>query len=211
MWSAYLFDSMTGLLAERVDLPSFSWTLSVGDCSLSTTRDKGTGEGDASGLRLPWPAVPGSTAAGRHEAIAMWRRGIVLMWDGAPVVAGVIGPKSGTAEDVSIDLLSPLEVLAHRYAVREGAFGTGTTTVEDGSGKDRQETTVPSVTTDSIHWEGESLRSIACRLEAWRRAPHRLALRRRGGRPRAHLRRLQRREQRREEARHRHMQRGGRA
>ena len=40
MWSAFLFDSMTGLLAEQVDLPSFSWALSVGDCSLSTTRDK---------------------------------------------------------------------------------------------------------------------------------------------------------------------------
>jgi hypothetical protein len=53
MWSAYLFDSTTGLLAERLDLPSFSWTLSVGDCSLSTTRDKGAGVGDASGLRLP--------------------------------------------------------------------------------------------------------------------------------------------------------------
>lgn len=164
MWSAYLFDAMTGLLAEQVDLPSFSWTLSVGDCSLSTTRDKGTGEGDASGLRLPWAAVPGRTAAERHEAIAMWRRGICLMWDGAPVVAGVIGPKSGTARDVSIDLLSPLEVLAHRYAVREGAFGTGTTTVEEGSGKDKTETTVSSVTTDSIHWSGESLRAIVCQL-----------------------------------------------
>ena len=131
-WTACLFDSMTGLLAEAIDLPSFSWMLTVGDCSLSTTRDKGTGEGDASGLRLPWAAVPGRTAAERHEAIAMWRRGICLMWDGAPVVAGIIGPKSGTAQDVSIDLLSPLEVLSHRYAVREGAFGTGTTTVEEG-------------------------------------------------------------------------------
>ena len=159
MWSAYLFDSMTGLLAEQIDLPSFSWTLSVGDCSLSTTRDKGTGEGDASGLRLPWPAVPGSTAAERHEAIAMWRRGIVLMWGGAPVVAGVIGPKSGTAQDVSIDLLSPLEVLAHRYAVREGTFGTGTTTVT-------------SVTTDSIHW---GARACAPSPAAWggSRAPSR--------------------------------------
>ena len=161
MWEAYLFDAMTGLLAEQVDLPSFSWTLSVGDCSLSTTRDKGTGEGDASGLRLPWPAVPGSTAAERHEAIAMWRRGIVLTWDGAPVVAGVIGPKSGTERDVSIDLISPLEVLAHRYAVREGAFGTGTTTVEEGEQKGQE---VTSVTTDSIHWSGESLRSVVCRL-----------------------------------------------
>lgn len=161
MWSAYLFDSMTGLLAEQIDLPSFSWTLSVGDCSLSTTRDKGTGEADASGLRLPWSAVPGRTAEERHEAIAMWRRGVCLMWDGAPVVAGIIGPKSGTAQDVSIDLLSPIEVLAHRYVVREGAFGAGTTTVEEGEQKGQ---TVSSVTTDSIHWEGESLRSIACRL-----------------------------------------------
>jgi hypothetical protein len=162
-WSACLFDSMTGLLAEQVDLPSFSWALTVGDCSLSTTRDKGAGEGDASGLRLPWAAVPGRTAAERHGAIAMWRRGMCLMWDGAPVVAGLIGPKGGTAEDVSIDLLSPLEVLAHRYAVREGAFGTGTTTVEEG---ERKGQAVSSVTTDSIHWSGESLRSIACRLGA---------------------------------------------
>ncbi len=160
-WSACLFDSMTGLLAEQVDLPSFGWTLTVSDCSLATTRDKGVGAADATGLRLPWAAVPGRDAAERHEAIAMWRRGLALMWDGAPVVAGVIGPKSGTARDVSIDLLSPLEVLAHRYAVREGAFGTGTTTVEEG---ERKGQAVSSVTTDSIHWSGESLRSIVCRL-----------------------------------------------
>jgi hypothetical protein len=85
------------------------------------------------------------------------------MWDGAPVVAGLIGPKGGTAEDVSIDLLSPLEVLAHRYAVREGAFGTGTTTVEEGE----QEGPGRLLRDHRLHpLVGESLRSIACRLGA---------------------------------------------
>lgn len=163
-WSATLFDTMTGQLAEAIDLPSFSWTLSVSDCTLATTRDKGTGEADASGVRLPWAAVPGRDAAERHEAIAMWRRGLCLMWDGVPVVAGVIGPKDGTASDVSLSLLSPMEVLSHRYAVREGAFGTGSTVTEEHDGGESREVTVEGTTTDSIAYSGSSLRGIVCEL-----------------------------------------------
>lgn len=163
-WSATLLDTMTGQLAEEVDLPSFSWTLTVSDCSLATTRDKGTGEADASGIRLPWSAVPGRDAAGRHEAVAMWRRGLALMWDGVPVVAGVIGPKDGTAEDVSLSLLSPMEVLSHRYAVREGSFGTGRTVTEGHDGGEAHEVTVEGTTTDHIAYSGSSLRGIVCEL-----------------------------------------------
>ena len=45
-WAAYLADTMTGLLAAPIDLPSFSWSVSVSDSSLANTREKGGGEDD---------------------------------------------------------------------------------------------------------------------------------------------------------------------
>ena len=155
-WSALSFDSTTGLIADAVELTSFSWSVSVGDCTLATTRDKGTGEGEVGGLRLPWAAVPGSTPEEQHDSLAMYRRGLALLWDGAPVVAGLVGERSGTREDVSLSLVSPLEMLSHRYAVREGAFGTGEASGEDGA--------VGPVTTDSVRLTGLSYRAIVCEL-----------------------------------------------
>ena len=44
MWRCWIADTRTGQLVAPVDIPSFSWSVSVGDSSLSTTRDKGVGE-----------------------------------------------------------------------------------------------------------------------------------------------------------------------
>ena len=65
MWRAYLADTMTGLIDSPLDLPSFSWSMSIGDFALTTTRGKDVGEGEASGIRVPWDAVPGSTPSAR--------------------------------------------------------------------------------------------------------------------------------------------------
>ena len=53
-WRACLCDTMTGLLGQQIDIPSFTWSMTVSDSSFSTTRDKGVGEDEASGLQLPW-------------------------------------------------------------------------------------------------------------------------------------------------------------
>lgn len=134
-WSCALLDTVTGLLAEPVDVPSLSWSLTVSGASLRTTPDEeGLVEtGSASGLRLPWGAVPGATREARARAVAPYRRGLVLSMDGRPVVAGVIGDRSDTWADTGFDLLAPLDLLASRYVVREGAFGAGPGSTTEGA------------------------------------------------------------------------------
>lgn len=53
-WNAFLYDTVTGLLGQQIDVPSFTWSMSVSDASFSTTKDKGFGIDDVSGLELPW-------------------------------------------------------------------------------------------------------------------------------------------------------------
>lgn len=147
-WSCRLLDSMTGLLAEPVDVPSLSWSLTVSGASLRTTPDEeGVVEaGSASGLRLPWEAVPGATREARMRAVAPYRRGLVLAMDGRPVIAGIIGDRSDTWADTGFDLVAPLDMLASRYLVREGAFGAGP----------------GSTTTDAVALSGLSARAVVC-------------------------------------------------
>lgn len=129
MWRCYLADTMSGQLAEPIDIPSFSWTTSISDSSMSTTRDKGAGAYEASGLELPWTAVPGATQAARHRAIASYRRSIVLMWEDAagrvPVVVGAVGPRLDSWLDTSFELVSMMNLLGQRIVVAEGAYGKG--------------------------------------------------------------------------------------
>ena len=49
-WSLNLFDAMTGLMAEPIDVPSLSWSLTVAGCALRTSRDESVSEGSATGL-----------------------------------------------------------------------------------------------------------------------------------------------------------------
>ena len=160
MWHCYLCDTMTGQIDVPIDLPSFRWSVSVSDSSLSTTKDKGTGAGDASGMQLPWSAVPATTPEGRERMLASGRRALALMWDDIPVVFGAIGARTDTWADTSFDLDPMTSLLGSRILVREGAFGAGTTVSDKGETKGQA---IHSVTTDSIHWSGLSLRAIACR------------------------------------------------
>ena len=132
MWSAYITDTVTGLIVAPVDLPSFAWTLSVSDSAMSTTRDKSMGEGESSGLRVPWNAVPGATPSERSNMVCQDKRSICLFWRtdddhesiGTPILMGSITPRTDTAEDTSFSLSSPLQILADRYMVAEEAFGS---------------------------------------------------------------------------------------
>lgn len=148
MWTCVTFDTMTGELGAELDVPALSWTLTVADCTLAVTRDKGAGEGDATGVRVPWSAVPGADAAARDRALAPLRRGLCLMRDGLPVVAGAVGSRTDTWGDTAFSLVSPLGLLRGRIACVEGTFGRGA-----GS------------TTQSYHrWSGQSLRSVVAWL-----------------------------------------------
>lgn len=147
MWSCILFDTITGNLAEPIDIPNVSWSVSVSDCSLSTVRDKGTGDGEMNSLTLPWEAVPGVDRGAKQRAISSYKRGLLLSWDGIPVVAGIIGERKDSWLDTSFGLISPMSFLENRYIVSEGTFGAS-----------------KNVTTSSVRYDNLSFRAIACGL-----------------------------------------------
>lgn len=153
-WRAYIFDTMSGRIRCPIDLPSFSWSLSVSDSAFSTTRDKNVGEDEADGLRVPWAAVPARSAKTRADLLCPMKRGIMLCWStsgdesdiGRPVVGGVISPRTDTPRDTSFSLMSPLAVLANRYLIRADRYGAN------------------GVASDVISYRHLSLRGLAC---AW--------------------------------------------
>ncbi len=155
MWRCYLMDTMTGVLRAPIDIPSFSWAMSISDSSLSTTRDKGTGEGEASSITVPWSAVPGDTPTARSSALSPARRSLALFWwtsedgdgYGTPIIVGAIGQRKDTSSDTSFSLDSTMQMLASRLLVREGTFGA------DGGR-----------TSSEVRLSGLSLRAIACEV-----------------------------------------------
>ena len=152
-WRCWLCDTMTGLVDVPIDMPTFSWSLSIGDSTLATTRDKGTGDETGTGMQLPLTAFPAATREALARMVAPTRRAMVLAWDdgsdmGVPIVWGVMGEPTIGWEDVSFDLSSPLTFFGSRYAVREGTFGTG----------------AGSTSTDVISYAGMSLRGILASL-----------------------------------------------
>lgn len=152
-WRFWLCDTMTGLLDVPIDVPTFSWSLSIGDSTLATTRDKGTGDETGTGMQLPLTAFPATTREALARMVAPTRRAMVLAWDdgsdmGVPIVWGAMGEPTIGWEDVSFDLSSPLAFLGSRYAVREGTFGAG----------------AGSTSTDTISYTSMSLRGILASL-----------------------------------------------
>lgn len=156
-WQAYVFDTVTGQLAQQLDVPSFSWSVSVSDCSFSTTTSKNVGEDEISGLQLPWSSIPGSTPMDRAAVLQPYRRGLVLLWKttyddagslGAPIVAGAFGVRSSTLTDVSVPTVSIKGLLQDRYLVHENSFGKA-----DGH------TTSTSYTFTNLSW-----RALACEV-----------------------------------------------
>lgn len=129
-WRCWLADTMSGLIDVPIDIPQFSWSLSVSDSSLSTTRDKGTGDANATGLQLPLSALPASTREDLSHMLTPERRALCLCWDdgsdlGVPLLWGIVGEPTVGWSDVSFDLISPLSAMSRRIAVRERSFGTG--------------------------------------------------------------------------------------
>ena len=154
-WNCFLYDTITGLLAQRIDVPSFTWSMSVSDASFATSKDKGFGVDDVSGIELPWGQIPGDSPAARASALMPYKRGIVLFWHsaaddpnlpGRPVLAGALGVRRSTRDDVSMPFVSMLGMLEDRYLVHEGRFGKG-----------------PGHSSpDEFRWENLSWRALAC-------------------------------------------------
>ena len=131
-WRAWLTDARDGRVIAPVDVPSFQWQMGIRDSSF-TTASREPGDRSASGLTLPWSALPASTPDQRSLLLDPTRRALCLAWAdsmagddfGDPAVWGVIGERQDTQRDTSFPLSSPLELLSQRLVVREGAFRDG--------------------------------------------------------------------------------------
>lgn len=154
-WNFFLYDTMTGRLAQQIDVPAFTWSMSVSDASFATSKDKGVGEDDLSGLELPWGQIPGVDAAARASALMPYKRGIVAFWHsqaddpnkpGRPILAGALGVRRSTRDDVSVPFVSMLGLLEDRYLVHEGRFGKGP----------------GNSSPDEFRWVNLSYRALAC-------------------------------------------------
>lgn len=154
-WVFFLYDTTTGLLAQQIDVPAFTWSMSVSDASFSTSKDKGVGEDDLSGLELPWGQIPGVDAAARAATLMPYKRGIVAFWHsqaddpnnpGRPILAGALGVRRSTQQDVSMPFVSILGLLEDRYLVHEGRFGKGP----------------GNSSPDEFRWVNLSYRALAC-------------------------------------------------
>ena len=145
---------MTGLIDKPIDLPSFSWSVSVGDSSLATNKEKGAGTDEWSGITVPWSAISENDPAARASALSTLRRCLTLFWDtddgslGVPILFGSIGTRTDTWLDTSFSLNSIMSMLSSRYVCREGEYGTGSGGTSPGS----------------IRYDGLSYRGIMCAL-----------------------------------------------
>lgn len=153
-WRAYIVDTISGQIMCPIDLPSFSWSVSVADSSLSTTKSKGVGKDEASGLKLPWTAIPAAMPGERCRLLAPDRRSIALCWTspldfedaiGTPILCGLIGQRKDGPFDTDFSLTSLYGLLGDRYLVREGVYGAAN----------------GSTSTDAINFGNLSLRAIA--------------------------------------------------
>lgn len=158
-WNAFLYDTLTGQIAQSIDVPSFSWSMTVSDSSFSTTSQHGKGVGDdeLTGLELPWSQIPGITPAARASALQPYKRGIALFWKstlddiaslGTPVLAGALGVRTSSWNDVSVPYVSMMGLLEDRYLVHEGSFGMD----------------AGHTSKKSYRWENLSWRALACEV-----------------------------------------------
>lgn len=158
MWTAYIYETMSGSLIRPIDLPAFSWNVTIGDCSLTTTPSHKPGEHDLGGMRVPWTALEhATTAKERRELLASDRHGIILLRRyagsdlnalGTPIVGGAIGSRQDTATDTSFSISSIMGLLAERYAVAEGSYANG----------------VDHTSSDTLAYRNMSLRGIASEI-----------------------------------------------
>lgn len=169
MWSAYLCDTTTGLIAEPVDIPSFSYSVGISESSLHTGEPDSD---DSSSIELPWASIPAQTQGGREHTLRSYARGLVLCWRGSggreiPIVFGAIGERTDSWEGTSFHLLSTLDLLERRILCPEGVFGTGQLKNQEDADYQHegdQPGTVYSVTLGDIAIKSRTLRGIASEI-----------------------------------------------
>lgn len=104
MWSAYLFQTVTGLIGPKLQFESLSWNIDLNDTeSINVTLNKSD---------LP--------PVNRSQWFSPWWAGVALFWDNKPIVAGPIIDRPTESKDtVSISCGGIRSLLAKRIVVHE--------------------------------------------------------------------------------------------
>lgn len=104
MWTAHLFQTISGTIGPRIDFEKASWSVSLNETeSLSVDLRKS----DLPKVDLNYWLAP-------------WWAGVVYMWDGKPIVAGpIISRRSESYEYIYIDCVGIRGLLARRFTALE--------------------------------------------------------------------------------------------
>ncbi|GMA31610.1 hypothetical protein [Litorihabitans aurantiacus] len=129
MWSLFLFDTTSGRLGRQLPLPALSWTRTIGDSTIL-----GGGQG-SQGAKLTFPVGVFDVEGQRphpvdlHSTLMPVERGVVLMWADRPWVAGLIGDRSDSREEIAFPVESlTSSVLSRRLASPDLTDGLATST-----------------------------------------------------------------------------------
>lgn len=108
-WTVCAFDTRDPDILGTIDIPNFSWSITLGSSSLRTTVDGGSSY-EGSGIYLPWSGV-------EPRYLQAYISSLALCWDDRPVVAGAVGDRTDTLAGTEFDLVSIYDLLDERYAV----------------------------------------------------------------------------------------------
>lgn len=154
MFKTYIIDTATGNILAPIDIPEFSWTLSIKQeqSGLVTRPTKINTEGSTGGINIRWDSIPGETPTEKQRWVKSYDRGIVLMWEDSatertPIICGAIGDRTDKELDTSFNLIPYSDIVGSRVVTDFNAFGRDNHT-----------------TNYSIEYSNRSLRSIVCEL-----------------------------------------------
>lgn len=132
MWSAYLFQVTTGRVGPQLEFASLSWSMEL----------NGT---EQIGLTLRKSELPNVRL---DRWLSAWWAGVVLLWDGEPIVAGPITTRpSESSTTVSVNCGGIRSILANRVVLKNEPTWDGW-----------------NYNTENVYYSGVSLGTIAQRV-----------------------------------------------
>lgn len=137
MWTAYLFQMTTGQIGPQIQLENASWSVSLNDIESVSIQLR---KSDLPRVDLKYWLSP-------------WWAGIILMYDGLPIVGGpIVSRRSESFNYIYLDVKGIRQILAKRLVVQE---------MSDWS----------KLAASTVYWKGLSLGTIAKKVVQTATAP----------------------------------------
>lgn len=104
MWTAYLFQTTSGVVGPKLNFSNLSWKIDLNDAESIT-------------LTLPKSNLP---SVDLDLWLSPWWAGVVLYWNNTPLVAGpIISRPNETLHELSVDCRGIRSILARRLVINE--------------------------------------------------------------------------------------------